>query len=328
MAKTIAVTGGGGFIGRNLAAALNARGCDDLILADRLGCDEKWRNLLGLRFEDILDPGDFLSAVETGKLGELDAIVHLGACSSTTERDADYLLRNNYHFTRALCEWSLRHKTRFIYASSAATYGDGSLGYSDEDAATPALRPLNMYGYSKHLFDLWALRRGLLDRIVGLKYFNVYGSHEGHKGEMRSMVNKACAQIANSGKVQLFKSHRPEYRDGEQRRDFVYVKDAVAVTLYFLENRGVGGLFNCGTGEARTWNDLVKAAFTAMRKPCNIEYIEMPEALRGKYQYLTQAETGKLRRAGYSRSFTSIEDGVADYVATCLTPRRAVEGSR
>lgn len=323
MAKTIAVTGAGGFIGRNLVAELNARGYDHLILADHMGCDEKWRNLLGLRFEDILEPGDFLSAVESGKLGELDAILHMGACSSTTERDADYLLRNNYRFTRALCEWSLGRKTRFVYASSAATYGDGALGYSDEDAVTPALRPLNMYGYSKHLFDLWALRRGLLDRIAGLKYFNVYGPYEDHKGDMRSMVNKACAQIAASGKVRLFKSHRPEYRDGEQRRDFIYVKDAVAVTLYFLENRGVSGLFNCGTGEARTWKDLVTAAFTAMRKPCNIEFIEMPEALRGKYQYLTQAEMGKLRRAGYAKSFTSIEDGVADYVATCLAPSRA-----
>ncbi len=313
MAKRIVVTGATGFIGRNLAAELNARGHDNLLLVDNLGTDEKWRNLRGLDFDDILDPDEFLSCVEGGKLADVDAIFHLGACSATTERDADYLLKNNYRYTRTLCEWSLKNGVRFIYASSAATYGDGSRGYSDQ---TPLeeLRPLNMYGFSKHLMDLWAQKKGYLDRVVGLKYFNVYGPYEDHKGDMRSMVHKAWGQIKETGNVRLFKSYRSEYADGEQMRDFVYVKDAVAVTLYFLEHREAGGLFNCGTGKARSWKDLMNAVFTAMKVKPNIEFIEMPEILRGKYQYFTQADMSKLRGAGYAAPFTSLEDAVLDYV--------------
>ena len=229
MTKNFVVTGASGFIGRNLVAELNARGYDDLLLVDNLGSDEKWSNLRGLRFEDVLQPPEFINSLESGKFSNLDAILHIGACSSTTERDADFLLRNNYAYSRRLCEWSLQHNTRFVYASSAATYGDGSTGYSDDVSLLNTLRPLNMYGYSKHLFDLWAQKHGLFDRIVGLKYFNVYGPYEDHKGDMRSMVNKAYRQIKNTGKVQLFRSYRPDYADGEQMRDFVYVKDAVAV---------------------------------------------------------------------------------------------------
>jgi ADP-L-glycero-D-manno-heptose 6-epimerase len=318
MAKQIVVTGGGGFIGRNLAAELNAQGYDDLILVDVLGRGEKWRNLLGLRYEDILNPQQFLEGLERGKITGLDAIFHLGACSSTTERDADYLLQNNYHYTRRLCEWSLAHGARFIYASSAATYGDGSAGYSDEDELLSTLKPLNMYGYSKHMFDLWALQHKLFDRIVGLKYFNVYGPFEDHKDDMRSVVNKAYGQIRQTGKVQLFKSYRPDYADGEQRRDFIYVKDAVAVTLHFLRESTGGGLFNCGTGQARSWKDLVNAVFAALRITPEIEFIEMPEALRAKYQYFTQADMGKLRSVGYATPFMSLEDAVRDYVTTYL----------
>ena len=318
MAKQIVVTGGGGFIGRNLAAELNAQGYDDLILVDVLGRGEKWRNLLGLRYEDILNPQQFLEGLERGKITGLDAIFHLGACSSTTERDADYLLQNNYHYTRRLCEWSLAHGARFIYASSAATYGDGSAGYSDEDELLSTLKPLNMYGYSKHMFDLWALQHKLFDRIVGLKYFNVYGPFEDHKDDMRSVVNKAYGQIRQMGKVQLFKSYRPDYADGEQRRDFIYVKDAVAVTLHFLRESTGGGLFNCGTGQARSWKDLVNAVFAALRITPEIEFIEMPEVLRAKYQYFTQADMGKLRSAGYATPFMSLEDAVRDYVTTYL----------
>jgi ADP-L-glycero-D-manno-heptose 6-epimerase len=313
VAKRIVVTGATGFIGRNLAAELNARGHDNLLLVDNLGTDEKWRNLRGLDFDDILDPEAFLGCVEGGKLADVDAIFHLGACSATTERDADYLLKNNYRYTRTLCEWSLKNGVRFIYASSAATYGDGSRGYSDQ-RPLEELRPLNMYGFSKHLMDLWAQKKGYFDRVVGLKYFNVYGPYEDHKGDMRSMVHKAWGQIKETGKVRLFKSYRPEYADGEQMRDFVYVKDAVAVTLYFLEHREVGGLFNCGTGQARSWKDLMNAVFTAMKVKPNIEFIEMPEILRGKYQYFTQADMSKLRGAGYAAPFTSLEDAVQDYV--------------
>ena len=313
MAKQIVITGAAGFIGRNVVEELNRRGYDNLLLVDNLGRDDKWRNLAGLEFEDLLNPAAFLNLVENGKLADVDAIFHLGACSSTTERDADYLLENNYRYTRTLCEWSLKNGVRFVYASSAATYGDGSKGYSD---TTPLkdLRPLNMYGYSKHIFDLWAQKREYFDRIVGLKYFNVFGPYESYKGDMRSMVHKAYGQILETGKVQLFKSYLAQYADGGQMRDFVYVKDAVAVTLHFLEHRDLGGLFNCGTGKARTWIDLMNAVFTSMGVTPQIDFIEMPEVLRGKYQYFTQAEMAKLRAAGYTAPFTSLEDAVLDYV--------------
>ena len=263
MSKTVVVTGAAGFIGRNTVAALNERGLENLLLVDALGTDDKWRNLVGLRFADLLDRSDFLGLTKSRKLTDIDAVIHLGACSSTTERDAGFLLENNYRYTRLLCEWCLEENIRFIYASSAATYGDGSHGYSDDDASTTTLEPLNMYGYSKHMFDLWALRSGLFNRIVGLKYFNVFGPHEDHKDDMRSVVNKAFHQIFAGDQVTLFKSYRPEIADGEQKRDFIYVKDAVNVTLHFLEQRSVGGLFNCGTGVARTWKDLATAVFSA-----------------------------------------------------------------
>lgn len=322
MSKLIVVTGAAGFIGRNVVAELNHRGIDELLLVDNLGVGDKWKNLLGLRYEDIVDPETYRQMVETGRAPAADAIIHLGACSATTERDADYLLRNNYRYTRTLCEWCLQNHVRFVYASSAATYGDGSQGYSDEDRITPTLRPLNMYGYSKHMFDLWALKNNLFGRIVGLKYFNVYGPYEDYKGDMRSVVHKAYHQILETGEVTLFKSYRPEYGDGEQKRDFVYVRDAVNVTLHFVEHRQRGGLFNCGTGEARTWLDLARATFAAMGREPNIRFIDMPETLRGKYQYFTQAETAKLRQAGYDAPFTSLEEGVKDYVQSHLSLER------
>ena len=316
MGNPIVVTGAAGFIGRNVVAELNARGLDDLVLVDDLGTTDKWRNLLGLRYEDMLSPAVFLEQVTSGKLGKIEAIVHLGACSATTERDADFLLRNNYHYSRALCEWSLANHVRFVCASSAATYGDGAHGYSDADDVTPALRPLNMYGYSKHMFDLWALKNRLFDRIVALKYFNVFGPHEDHKEDMMSVVAKSWRQINETGKVRLFRSYKPEYRDGEQMRDFLYVKDAVSMTLFFALESKAGGLFNCGSGKARTWKDLVTAVFTAMNRPVDIEYIPMPEALRGKYQYFTEADISKARAAGYSAPLHTLEEGVTDYIHT------------
>jgi ADP-L-glycero-D-manno-heptose 6-epimerase len=315
MGKLIIVTGAAGFIGRNLVAELNARGHDNLLLVDRLGCDEKWKGLRGLRFEDMLDPNEFLARVQSGRIPGADGVVHLGACSATTERDADFLLRNNYQYTRTLCQWCLDHDTRFVYASSAATYGDGSRGYSDDDAITPSLGPLNMYGYSKHLFDLWALKHRLFDRIVGLKYFNVFGPYESHKGDMRSVVHKSYEQIRKDGEVSLFKSYHPDYADGAQKRDFIYVKDAVDVTLHFLEHRDAGGLLNCGTGEARTWIQLASAVFAAMGHEPRIRFVDMPASLQEKYQYFTEADVTKLRRAGYRKSFTALETAVREYVA-------------
>jgi ADP-L-glycero-D-manno-heptose 6-epimerase len=320
MNQRIIVTGAAGFIGRNIVEMLNRRGHENLLLVDHLGNDEKWKNLVGLKYEDLLQPPQFLDLVIGDKLSPASVCIHEGACSATTEKNADYLLENNYRFTRLLCEWSLRHKTRFVYASSAATYGDGALGYNDDDAVTPKLQPLNMYGYSKHMFDLWALQNGLLDKIVGLKYFNVYGPYEDHKGDMRSLVQKAYHQIKSKGYIELFKSYHPDYQDGEQKRDFVYVRDAAKVTLHFALDTKAGGLYNCGAGQARTWVDLAKALFSAMNLKPDIRFIEMPEILQGKYQYFTQADEKKLQTAGgYKHPFASIEEGVADYVRTHLS---------
>ncbi|MFA5263597.1 MAG: ADP-glyceromanno-heptose 6-epimerase [Opitutaceae bacterium] len=318
MKDPIIVTGAAGFIGRNVVASLNAQGVSDLLLVDRLGTDERWRNLRGLAFEDVITPETLLGLVESGRAPKASAIVHLGACSATTERDAGFLLENNYRCTRTLCTWALKNDARFVYASSAATYGDGAQGYNDDVSKLSELKPLNMYGYSKHLFDLWAQRNGLFDKIAGLKYFNVYGPFEDHKADMRSLVHKAYGQILARGWIELFKSDRPDFADGEQKRDFVYVRDAVAVTLHFLEHRESSGLFNCGTGQARTWLDLARALFAAMGRKPDIRFIDMPPVLRGKYQYLTQADTSKLRAAGYKAPFMPLEAAIKDYVQTHL----------
>lgn len=314
MDERIVVTGGAGFIGSNLVAALNSRGHRNIVVVDRLGTGEKWKNLRGLRFEDVVDKDDFIAQVRAGSAGGAAAVFHLGACSATTERDADYLLRNNYAYTRTLCEWALAEGARFITASSAATYGDGAMGYSDEDAVTPRLRPMNMYGYSKQMFDEWALSRGLYGRIVGLKFFNVFGPRESHKGEMRSVVHKAYHEVLARGHISLFRSGHPDYRDGEQKRDFVYVKDAVDVMLFFHDNPARCGLFNCGTGRAQTWLDLAHAIFAAVGREPAINWIDMPPELAGKYQYFTEASVEKLRAAGYGRPFTPLRESVADYV--------------
>ena len=242
----------------------------------------------------------------------------MGACSATTEKDADYLLHNNYKYTVELAKYCLRRDARFIYASSAATYGDGAQGYNDDESKLDTLRPLNMYGYSKHMFDNWAKANGVLDKIVGVKYFNVYGPNEYHKDDMRSVIHKAFEQILDVGKVKLFKSYKTEYKDGEQKRDFIYVKDAVDMTLHFLDNKEINGLYNVGTGNARTWNDLVTALFKAMDKPVNIEYVDMPDHLQGKYQYFTEANIDKLRGIGYQNEISSLEDGISDYVKNYL----------
>ena len=321
----VLVTGGAGFIGSALVWALNRRGCDRIVVCDRLGTDERWRNLTPLRFADYVEADDLLPRLSGGALGKFDLMLHMGACSSTTETDAGFLIRNNYEFTRDLATWALGQKTRFVYASSAATYGDGSAGMDDDDGGLDKLRPLNMYGYSKHLFDLHARRAGLLNRMVGLKYFNVFGPNEGHKGDMRSLVHKSTAQVQAGGVIRLFKSYRSDFRDGEQKRDFLYVKDAVAMTLHLAASKRAGGLFNIGSGKARTWLDLARAVFAALKRKPKIEFIEMPEAIRDKYQYFTQANLVRLRAAGYTAPVTSLEDAVNDYVRNYLVPDKRLD---
>jgi len=315
----IIVTGGAGFIGSALIAALNKRGISDILVVDELACDEKWKNLVNLSFADYVEKDDFLEMVVENKLcPPIEAVFHLGACTSTTETNASYLIKNNYEYTKLLAQWATDAKIRFIYASSAATYGDGSAGFSDDEGQIDNLRPMNMYGYSKQLFDLWARRAGLLEKMAGLKYFNAFGPNEYHKGDMRSFVVKAFEQINAKGKVGLFKSHNPKYADGEYMRDFLYIKDAVDMTLFFYDNPKISGIFNIGAGKARTWNDLVKAVFAAMGRSANIEYIEMPESIRNQYQYFTQAEMAKLSKAGYNKETTPLENAIKDYVQNYL----------
>ncbi len=321
----VLVTGGAGFIGSALVWALNRRGCENIVICDLLGTTEKWRNLTPLRYADYVEAEALLPRLQSGALGKFDLVLHLGACSATTEKDASYLIRNNYEFTKDLAMWSLANQTRFVYASSAATYGDGAQGMEDDNTKLDTLRPLNMYGYSKHLFDQHAQRAGFLDKIVGLKYFNVYGPNEDHKGDMRSLVHKSFAQVQKESIIRLFKSYRPDYRDGEQKRDFLYVKDCVAMTLHLAATPSAGGLYNIGSGAARSWVDLANAVFRALDKKPVIEFIEMPETIRDKYQYFTQANLPRLRGAGYTASITSLEDAVADYVRNYLVPDRRLD---
>jgi ADP-L-glycero-D-manno-heptose 6-epimerase len=315
----IVVTGGAGFIGSALIAALNKRGIDDILVVDRLGSDSRWKNLVNLRFADYIDKDEFLEMVAEDVVNfSTDAVFHLGACSSTTETDVSFLMENNFEYTKQLAQWTAEEGIRFIYASSAATYGDGENGFTDDESKLETLKPLNPYGYSKQLFDLWAKRNGFLDKIVGLKYFNVFGPNEYHKADMRSFVLKAFEQISSTCKVRLFKSHKPDYKDGEQKRDFLYVKDAVDMTLFFFDNPDIYGIFNLGAGIARSWNDLANAVFAAIGKKPNIEYIDMPDSICNQYQYFTEADITKLREIGYDKEITSLEESVGDYVTKYL----------
>lgn len=315
----VVVTGGAGFIGSAIVWKLNQLGKTNIIIVDELGKDEKWKNLVGLKYEDFVNKLEFIEQILDDVVPyNIDAILHMGANSSTTEKDADHLMDNNYHYTKELAKYCVEKNIRFIYASSAATYGDGRMGFVDDETKLEMLRPLNMYGYSKQLFDLWAKRNDILDRIVGLKYFNVFGPNEYHKGDMRSVVHKAYEQVRDTGKVKLFKSLNINYKDGEQMRDFVYIKDAVDMTLHFLDKPDINGIFNIGAGKARTWNDLVKSLFNAVGKPLNIEYIDLPEHLAAKYQYFTEANLDKIKSSGYNQPTTSLEDGVNDYVKNYL----------
>jgi ADP-L-glycero-D-manno-heptose 6-epimerase len=318
------VTGGAGLIGSAVVWELNRQGQDDILIVDHLRSADKWRNLAPLRFRDYFERDVFLEMLEEDrfpKAGErIEGVIHLGACSSTTERDASFLAKNNFAYSKRLALFALEKGARFIYASSAATYGDGALGFSDDENLISRLRPLNAYGYSKQLFDCWLRHNGLLGKVAGLKYFNVFGPNEQHKGEMRSVVLKAFEQVRDTGGMTLFRSYHPDYKDGEQLRDFVYVKDAAAMTLFLLNHPEANGLFNIGTGRARSWNDLAHALFTALDREPAITYVEMPETLRPRYQYYTCADTSKLRKAGFQGETTVLEAAVGDYVKNYLVP--------
>jgi len=314
----VIVTGGAGFIGSNIIAALNKNNITNILVVDNLGNSDKWKNLNGKIYSDYLNKNDLIPKLLSKSLQSIEAIIHMGACSATTEKNADYVMENNYRYSRTLAEWCAPRGVRFIYASSGATYGNGSQGFSDSHETTIKLIPENVYGYSKHLMDLWAIKSGAVSQICGLKFFNVYGPNEYHKEGMWSGVFRTFNQINEHEKVTLFKSNNPSYKDGEQKRDFIYVKDIAETVIWLLRNKDVNGLFNLGTGQARTWKDMVHAVFKAMNLSPVIKYTDMPEELRDRYQNFTQAEMMKIRNAGYDREFTSLESGVSDYLHNYL----------
>ncbi len=314
----IILTGGAGFIGSCFLKKLNDNGIFDVVIVDRLGSTEKWKNLVGKKFKIYYHKNEFFDILfnSKGNFGKIDAIVHLGACSSTTESDVDYVMSNNTRYSIRLAEYAAENDIKFIYASSAATYGDGTNGYSDRNIDN--LKPLNPYGFSKHVFDQWVVENKLDESFTGIKFFNVFGPNEYHKGDMASMIFKSFNQIKNTGKVRLFKSNTSEFKDGEQKRDFIYVKDTTEVMWKMLENKSRGGIYNLGTGTARTWNDLANAVFRALELEPNIEYVDMPDQLVDKYQNFTQAEMDKLNSSPFATEFTRLEDAIFDYVRNYL----------
>ena len=321
------ITGGAGFIGSAICWRLNTMGINDIIIIDESREGFKEMNLAGLKFISYIDKADFLKRIKDKSLPQgIDTLYHIGACSSTTESNMEYLKENNVEYSKTLAKWCLDSGIRYVYASSAATYGDGELGFDDDVKIIPKLKPLNKYGLSKQLFDMWVLENKLENRVVGLKYFNVFGPNENHKGDMRSMVNKTYAQVIETGKLRLFKSLKPEYKDGEQMRDFVYVKDAVDMTLFFDSANRKGskqnGIYNIGSGIASSWLQLAGALFKSLGKEPNIEMIDMPDSIKNQYQYFSKANITKLRSAGYDKSIMSLEDSVKDYVLNYLVPEK------
>jgi len=308
----IILTGAAGFIGSVLLKALNDRGIDDVLAVDTLGSKGKFMNLRGKQF-GLLSP-DLLHDKLASGLIRPTAILHIGANTNTSDPDADAMYRKNTDYTQKLADIAVREGIRFIYASSASVYGDGAFGFSDDDSLTPKLQPLNPYAWSKWLFDAHAIRYGWSDKVVGLRFFNVFGPNEYHKGFMASVVYHSYKQVLDTGKIKLFQSHRPEYNDGEQRRDFVYVDDLVRVILWLLDNPSVNGIYNLGTGKARTYNDLAGAIFKALDREPNIEYVPTPESIRNSYQYFTEADMSKLIAAGYPNPFLTLEESIRQYV--------------
>ena len=310
----ILLTGGAGFIGNCFLWLLNQKGYTDIIVVDHLDSSYKWHNLTNKNFADYYEKDVFLSRIQSEKIDpDIDTVIHIGACTSTIETNASYMINNNYFYSKELALWALKHNKRFLYASSAATYGSGELGYSDADDIAPKLKPLNIYGYSKQLFDQWVLHNNLQKKFVGFKFFNVYGPNEYHKGPMRSLIAKSYHQVLQEHTMRLFKSYRPDYGDGEQKRDFIYVKDVIDIMYFFLEHPGKHGIYNVGTGKAHTWNELALGLFKALAIKPKIEYFDMPDELKDTYQYFTQADISKLHAAGYTKKFTPLVEAVKDY---------------
>ncbi len=314
----IVVTGGAGFIGSCLIKHLNDKGIKDILVVDSFGKGNKWKNLVGKKYIDFMNKDDFrnLLADEGNFPFDVEAIIHLGACSSTTENDVDYLFDNNYQYSKDLALFALNSNIRFIYASSAATYGLGEFGYSDNELIN--LRPLNAYGFSKYMFDEWIINSGLDKSFVGLRFFNVFGPNEYHKSDMASMVYKSFNQIQNTGKVNLFKSNSLDYKDGEQKRDFIYVKDCCEIIYQFIQKPKKVGIYNIGTGKSSTWNELIKNVFNSMNLKLDINYVEMPDSLKKQYQNYTEASITKLNKAIGKFKFMTLEESVSDYVKNHL----------
>jgi ADP-L-glycero-D-manno-heptose 6-epimerase len=314
----ILVTGAAGFIGSVMIWKLNGRDTDAIIGVDRFHQGDKWKNLRKRRVYDWVDREDLFSWLRKDAKS-IDTLVHLGACTDTTERDVDYFIRNNFEYSKSLWDFCTINEIPFLYASSAATYGAGELGYLDEEERVDELRPLNPYGWSKQLFDRWALQqRDKPPFWYGFKFFNVYGPNEYHKGHMASIAYHAYNQVKDRGTIRLFKSHRADYGHGEQKRDFVYVKDVVSIMDFFLQHTPKSGLYNVGTGKARSFNDLARAVFTALKRTPSITYFDTPENLRKQYQYFTEASVEKLRTAGYGEKIHDLESGVGDYIESHL----------
>ena len=315
------LTGGAGFIGTNMLLRLNQIGEDNILIVDDINTSLKWENLVGRKFRDYLHKDSLWDWLEANPQTRIDSIIHLGACSNTAENDFDYLMQNNVRYSQKLWELCLERQISFIYASSAATYGDGSKGFSDDQNCIPDLLPINAYGFSKHLFDLWVLRQiDTPPKWAGLKFFNVYGPYESYKNRMASVVFHGFPQVRNEGKLRLFKSDREDCENGEQKRDFIYVKDAIDVIQYMLNlNNSLSGIYNVGTGQAASFNQLAEGLFAAVDKLVKVEYIDMPTGLGQHYQYFTQADIRKLRDSGFSKSFTSLKNGIGEYVEFLMT---------
>lgn len=328
----IIITGGAGFIGSALLWGLNERGITNVLLVDDIEHDEKEKNIGALQYEELVSIKEFRDKLLAGDYNQagVEAIFHMGACSSTTEKNWEYLLDNNVEYSKDVIRWCFDRGVRCVYASSGATYGDGSCGYSDDHSLFDELKPLNLYGKSKLMVDIWARDGGYLNKVVGLRYFNVFGPNEYHKEGMASVMCKKFPQMRAEGVIELFRSNSPDFADGEQKRDFLYIKDAVAATLHFLDHKDLAGVYNVGTGKAETWNAVAKAMFTALRPAegkqpkTNIRYVDMPVNLRDQYQNFTQADITKLRKSGFKQLFTPLDKAVRDYVVNYLNGGRCL----